>query len=177
MSDTRRLPVILTLVCAAALAVLVSLGVWQMQRLAWKQDLLSRIEAARTAPPVMLDEALARPEPEFARVALVCRGLDHAPYIELRTLMEGEPGVRLVSLCSPDIPILVDRGFVAETISARPPSDGGTMPVAVRAPVMTTASPTVWRLEARGLDAFCAVAAALASALACASTALASAAA
>ena len=132
MSDTRRLPVILTLVCAAALAVLVSLGVWQLQRLAWKQDLMARIEAARTAPPVSLDEALARPDPEFARVTLVCRGLDRAPWIELRTLMDGEPGVRLISLCSDETPILVDRGFVAETISARPPSDGGNMPVAVR---------------------------------------------
>lgn len=131
MAEARRFPVILTVVAAAALALLVSLGVWQVQRLAWKQDLLARIEAARTAPPVPLDEALARPDPEFARVALVCRGLDRAPYVELRTILDGEAGVRLVSLCGGS-PILVDRGFVADTISARPPSDGGTMPVIVR---------------------------------------------
>lgn len=131
-SPPRAFPVLLTILTAAALAVLVSLGVWQMQRLAWKEGLLARIEAARTAPPVSLDEALARPDPEFARVALVCRGLDRALYVELQTLLDGEPGVRLVSLCSPDTPLLVDRGFVAETISARPPADGGTMPVTVR---------------------------------------------
>jgi surfeit locus 1 family protein len=131
-SPARAFPWVLTVLAAAAFAVLVSLGVWQMQRLAWKEDLLARIEAARTAPPVSLDEALSRPDPEFARVGLVCRGLDRAPYVELQTLLNGEAGVRLVSLCSTDIPILVDRGFVAETISARPPSDGGTMPVIVR---------------------------------------------
>jgi surfeit locus 1 family protein len=131
-SPPRAFPLLLSILAAGALAVLVSLGVWQMQRLAWKQDLMARIDAARTAPPVPLDEALARPDPEFARVTLVCRGLDRAPWIELRTLMDGEPGVRLISLCSDETPILVDRGFVAETLSARPPSDGGTMPVAVR---------------------------------------------
>ena len=131
-SSPRAFPVLLTILAAAALAVLVSLGVWQMQRLAWKEGLLAHIEAARTAPPVSLEEALARPDPEFARVTLVCRGLDRAPYVELQTLLNGDVGVRLVSLCSPDIPLLVDRGFVAETISARPPTDGVTMPVTVR---------------------------------------------
>lgn len=132
MAEARRFPLVLTLVCAGVFAALMSLGVWQMRRLAWKEDLIARVEAARTAPAVTLDEALARPDPEFARVHLVCRGLDRAPYVELRTLLDGEPGSRLVSLCSEETPILVDRGFVAETISARPPDDGGTMPVAIR---------------------------------------------
>ena len=132
MSSPRAFPWLLTVLAAASLVVLVSLGVWQTQRLASKQDLLARIEAARTAAPLPLHAALARPAPEFARVALVCRGLDRAPYIELQTLLDGQSGVRLISLCSPETPILVDRGFVADTISARPPSEGGTMPVTVR---------------------------------------------
>lgn len=132
MTDTRRFPVVLTVACAIALVALVSLGVWQTQRLAWKEDLLARIEAARSAPPVPLDQALARPDPEFARVVLTCRGLDRAPYVELNTLLDGELGARLVSLCPGETPILVDRGFVAETVSARPPQDGPAMPVSVR---------------------------------------------
>ena len=47
-SPARAFPWLLTVLAAAAFVVLVSLGVWQMQRLAWKQDLLARIEAART---------------------------------------------------------------------------------------------------------------------------------
>lgn len=129
---SRAFPWLLTILAALALGVLVFLGTWQVQRLAWKQDLLARIEAAQAAPPVPLDQALARTDPEFARVIATCRGLDRAAFVSLRTLVDGEAGVRLVSVCSPDVPILVDRGFVPEAISARPPEDGGTMPVAVR---------------------------------------------
>ncbi|MBN8551332.1 MAG: SURF1 family protein [Caulobacterales bacterium] len=131
-SPARAFPWILTVVTAAALVVLVSLGVWQVQRLAWKQALIARIDAAQAAVPIPLDQALARPDPEFTRVVVTCRGLDRARFVSLRTLVEGEAGVRLVSLCSQDVPLLVDRGFVSEGISARPPQDGGTMPVVVR---------------------------------------------
>jgi len=128
----RAFPWILTVVTAAVLAVLISLGMWQVQRLAWKQDLIARIDAAQAALPIPLDQALARPDPEFTRVVVTCRGLDRARFVLLRTLVDGEPGARLVSLCSDQEPILVDRGFVAEAISARPAQDGGTMPVVVR---------------------------------------------
>jgi surfeit locus 1 family protein len=133
MADARRFPVVLTAVCAMALAILVSLGVWQLQRLAWKEDLLARVAAAQTAEPVPLDAALARPDPAFARVVLTCRGLDRAPFVELYAIEDGEPGSRLISLCDAGTPILVDRGFVAATISARPPvDDASTMPVVLR---------------------------------------------
>jgi len=129
---SRAFPWILTILTVLALGVLVFLGTWQVQRLAWKQDLIARIEAAQAAPPIPLDQALARPDPEFTRVVVTCRGLDRARFVSLRTLVEGEAGMRLVSLCSDQEPILVDRGFVAEAISARPAQDGGTMPVVVR---------------------------------------------
>jgi len=131
-TPSRAFPWILTVMTGLALAVLVSLGLWQVQRLAWKQDLIARIEAAQAAAPIPLDQALARSEPEFTRVIVTCRGLDRAPFVSLRTLVDGQPGVRLVSLCSPELPFLVDRGFVAEDISARPSQDGGTMPVILR---------------------------------------------
>ncbi len=49
------------LVVAFAFAILVSLGTWQMQRLAWKESLLTAITERRVAPPVDLAaiEALA----------------------------------------------------------------------------------------------------------------------
>lgn len=37
---------------AIATAILVSLGVWQVHRLAWKEDLIARVTAGLTAPPV-----------------------------------------------------------------------------------------------------------------------------
>jgi surfeit locus 1 family protein len=45
-----------------ALAVLIALGTWQVQRLYWKEALLAAIEQRSTAPPVdlqVIEESLA----------------------------------------------------------------------------------------------------------------------
>ena len=49
---SKRLPLGPTLVVAAAIAVLISLGVWQLQRAVWKEGLLARYAAAEKLPPV-----------------------------------------------------------------------------------------------------------------------------
>ena len=63
----RRLAFLLVFGLGGA-SILVSLGIWQVQRLVWKQDLLARIEAEIAAPPVPLADALT---PEFRRYAPV----------------------------------------------------------------------------------------------------------
>jgi surfeit locus 1 family protein len=50
---SRRLAPLLAL-AALAFAVLVGLGVWQVERLHWKEDLLARIESRRHAAPAPL---------------------------------------------------------------------------------------------------------------------------
>ncbi len=65
-ANQRRPPVAgAALATAVALAILVSLGVWQLHRLAWKESLLARIDAAETAPPQTLPSATP---PLFTRV-------------------------------------------------------------------------------------------------------------
>jgi cytochrome oxidase assembly protein ShyY1 len=49
---TRRLPLLPTLVVTAAIAVLISLGVWQLKRALWKEGLLARYAAAEKLPPI-----------------------------------------------------------------------------------------------------------------------------
>jgi surfeit locus 1 family protein len=49
-------------------AILISLGIWQVQRLSWKQGLLSEIEAKIDGAPMALQAAV---EPEFQRYAPV----------------------------------------------------------------------------------------------------------
>jgi surfeit locus 1 family protein len=44
---TRRIPVLSTLVVAAAVAAMIALGVWQLRRAEWKADLISRYQAAQ----------------------------------------------------------------------------------------------------------------------------------
>ena len=122
----RRFPWILTVLSAVLLAVLITLGVWQVQRLAWKADLIDRAEAAASLTPAPAAEVLSGPDGEFRRVILDCPGLSAAPFVELQSIHDGEAGVRLISPCRiPGIAaaVLVDRGFVAETVSARPPVD------------------------------------------------------
>jgi len=52
-------PLGLTIATAVAFIILCILGGWQLQRLAWKQDLLARIETLKTAPAVPVGPVLA----------------------------------------------------------------------------------------------------------------------
>jgi surfeit locus 1 family protein len=130
MTDAKpRFPIGLTIATAIALAILVALGAWQMERRAWKEDLLARIAALQAAPALPLGQVLASARgPEdlsFVRVRADCPGLATAPFLQLYGLREGQAGTRLISACALDggRSILVDRGFVADTVSARPPVD------------------------------------------------------
>ena len=138
---TRRPPAGLTVATAIALVILVGLGVWQLQRLAWKRDLMARIEASQTAPGQPLGEVLkagaAGEDINYRKVVAVCPGLSTAPYVELYALMDAKMGSRLISACrlegAPYGSILVDRGFVQDIISSRPPEQpGDNRPVGVR---------------------------------------------
>lgn len=46
---TRRIPVVATLVVLAAVAIMISLGVWQLHRKTWKEGLIARYEAAEAS--------------------------------------------------------------------------------------------------------------------------------
>lgn len=117
----RRFPIGLTLASLVAFAILIWLGVWQVQRLHWKDDLLADVAAARTAPVRPLAEVLAQPRPAWRRVSVECAGLATAPFIELQTIVDGRPGSRLISACPiPGGSILVDRGFIDAERSVRP---------------------------------------------------------
>jgi surfeit locus 1 family protein len=130
-SEAPGRPVLLTILVLIALAILIGLGTWQLKRLAWKRDLLARIERLQTAPPRPVGEVLAAAaagrDVGFARVTVDCPGLARAPYLELHAITGGQAGSRLISACrltgGPFGAVLVDRGFVADTISARPPAD------------------------------------------------------
>lgn len=109
MAPLRRL-LVPTLVTLPALAILLGLGTWQAQRLAWKTDLLARIDAAEAAPAVPLTD----PPAPFAKVAAAGH-FDHAREAMLGIdLRDGVLGAHLVTpLLRPGAPaLLVDRGWV-----------------------------------------------------------------
>ena len=48
----RRLPVIPTILVLAAVATMIGLGIWQLQRARWKDGLIARYAQAETLPPI-----------------------------------------------------------------------------------------------------------------------------
>jgi surfeit locus 1 family protein len=154
MAERRvRFPWGLTLASALVFVLLVSLGVWQVQRLQWKQGLIRDAEAAAGLPPAPPAEVFGADRPEFRKVALVCPGLATAPYVELQSIHDGLAGVRLISACPRpgDGPtLLVDRGFVADSISARPPVAASDAPVRLAAEVRATPPPGPMAVAASG---------------------------
>ena len=48
----RRLPIIPTIIVAAAVALMIWLGIWQLQRAKWKEGLIARYSEAEKAPPI-----------------------------------------------------------------------------------------------------------------------------
>lgn len=139
-NDVRRgFPVGLTITVAIALAILVGLGTWQLQRLAWKREVLERIAALQAAPtrPIgpVLEQLAEGADADFTRVTAICPGLGVAPFLELYSVREGQAGSRLVSACRVAsgryATVLVDRGFVADTISARPTTAVSEAPVEI----------------------------------------------
>jgi surfeit locus 1 family protein len=135
MTEARmRFPILLTLFVAACVMVLCALGTWQVQRMAWKEGLIVQAEAAAQLPPAPLTEVLTAADPEFRKALVVCRGLPTAPFVELQSIHDGQPGSRLISACVPEgvgETFLVDRGFLADSIPARPRVLESTLPLAV----------------------------------------------
>ena len=48
----RRLPIIPTIIVAAAVSAMIGLGVWQLHRASWKEGLLARYAEAEQLPPI-----------------------------------------------------------------------------------------------------------------------------
>lgn len=135
-ADVRnnRFPWVLTLASALVFAALIALGLWQVQRLQWKLGLIAEAEAAASRPPTPLP-ARTVDLPEFQKVVLDCDFGDAAyRQVELQSIHDGRPGVRLITTCHGR---LVDLGFMDEGVSARPPQ------ASFRTPRLPGSYPTV----------------------------------
>nr|WP_206735142.1 SURF1 family protein [Bosea sp. Tri-44] len=105
--------------CLATL-VFAGLGVWQLQRLSWKLDLIARVEQRLAAPPVAAPgpaqwDGITVAADEYRRVALQGRYLE-APETLTMAVTERGPGFWVLVPFRADagFTILVNRGFVPE---------------------------------------------------------------
>jgi surfeit locus 1 family protein len=110
----------LTVLTLCMLALLVGLGVWQIQRLAWKEGLIAEIETRTKAPPVGLQSALATArdgDVSYTRVKAEGRLLnDKERY--LFTTADGAVGWDVITplkTADGDV-LLVNRGFVPDAL-------------------------------------------------------------
>lgn len=101
----------------AALAILLSLGTWQVQRLHWKEGLLADIAERRAAAPVALSqiEAIQKSggDIEYRRVSVTGR-FDHAKERHFFATFEGQTGFYVYTpmTLADGRSLFVNRGFV-----------------------------------------------------------------
>ena len=119
---TRRmiLPLLFGLV---GCAILIGLGTWQLQRLAWKQGILAQISARLTDTPVALPAA---PDPVADKfLPVTATGRFTGPEITVLTsVKEVGAGYRVIAAFQTEAGrmIMVDRGFLPEDQRAQPRS-------------------------------------------------------
>jgi surfeit locus 1 family protein len=120
-------PAVATIVCAA---LLVSLGVWQLRRLAWKEALIAAVESRAHAAPVAAppESEWSRLDPsdyEYRRVRLVGVFDGSRQVTVFRALSEprgryGGPGYLVMTplMLADGAAVLIDRGFVPDAQKA-----------------------------------------------------------
>lgn len=101
----KRLPILATLIVAAAIAVMIGLGVWQLQRAEWKERMLADLAAAPSRPAIDLDPSLGAGDPPadlaFRRALVSCTARDAAPVLRAGRTLDGVSGFSLFVPCRP----------------------------------------------------------------------------
>jgi surfeit locus 1 family protein len=116
----RRIPIVATLVVLLAVAAMIGLGIWQLQRRHWKEALLARYAAAATMPPV--DFPTYEPVDEvvlFRRSAARCPGVASWA-AEAGRGTSGRTGWRHIATCiapAGRLPVRVDVGVSSDPAS------------------------------------------------------------
>ena len=98
----------------AGCAILVSLGLWQVQRMGWKQGMLAQIQASIDADPVPLP---ATPDPSMKYLPVTVSGTTTGDEIDILSgSKEQGGGYQIVSRFVTDDgrAILLDRGFIPQ---------------------------------------------------------------
>ncbi len=146
---------VLTLISLPALALLLYLGSWQLDRRAWKADLLAQYAAIADAPALDWRAAICGSEPPGRAVGLSATQ-SHAGEIRVYgRSMDGAPGWRIFqAVQGPDCvrasTVLVETGFITLIDNVQSPVTAWRLAVPQRAGLATPAPD----IEAREFYAF-----------------------
>ena len=104
-----------TVAAAAALAVLIGLGTWQVQRLHWKESVIAYREARLAMPPVSVGgETAVDDDLPFRRASATGRFLHAVEFLIVNRVRGGRAGFEVVTplRLGPADLILVNRGWI-----------------------------------------------------------------
>lgn len=114
MTERRLWPLLLG--AGLSFILLLSLGIWQVERLQWKTQVLAAIDARLALPPVALAEATGAPEPDGTIAKVTAKG--HFLPLPLRkiSVLNGGPGWEILQGFETleGRKLLVARGVAAE---------------------------------------------------------------
>lgn len=118
-------PILATFIVAIAVAVMVGLGIWQLQRASWKERILSELHAAQGLAPVDLDQATAQARAEpiaFRRATVTCQARDVTVSARAGRNRRGTTGYSYFIPCRPGAEGLMGRIQINAGWSQRPDS-------------------------------------------------------
>jgi surfeit locus 1 family protein len=108
----KRIPVIATLVVLAAVALMVGLGVWQLQRLHWKEGLIARYQVAMSQPQMDWHDGIPLgARGDYRRVRLPCTRFDGEHLVGGRNAQGQSGWAHWVTCSAPSGSITVVAGW------------------------------------------------------------------
>lgn len=102
-------PVLPTIMVLVMVPVMIALGVWQLKRAEWKQELLAELAASSSLAPVDLDDGGPPGRVSFRKARATCSAGPQAPLALAGRSLGGAAGYSYRVRCRDDI--LVDAGW------------------------------------------------------------------
>jgi surfeit locus 1 family protein len=124
-----RIPIFPTLLVAIAVAVMIGLGVWQLQRASWKEALLADLASAAGQPSLDLDPLLLADDQldaglSFRRASVSCTRPVEAPQVRAGRNRQDESGYAFLIPCRSKPALLVNIGWGRDPTLIAPAASG-----------------------------------------------------
>ena len=113
----KRVPVVATIVVALAVATMVALGIWQLQRATWKESKIALYASNLARPPIAFPALAPVPDAAmFRKSSAMCLGVVKWR-VEAGRTPTGQPGYRQIAECRTGVEgpgALIDMGLTAD---------------------------------------------------------------
>ena len=113
----KAVPPGLAIAAGIAFVILNGLGIWQLERLKWKEGLIADMARTESTAPLPVETLLSQAKPDWRSAALPACNIDLGRAIYMHSEVDGVPGYRVLTACPlKDGAMLVDVGFAREKL-------------------------------------------------------------